>query len=216
MRVVPGHASLLHEEWIAGPRGASRASEVLGSLGVPVVGTGSNDEWAHKEAYSAILRAAILFELGRGVSASELERRWSVTGLDGVEGRWRDERLWLLAGLTQILDLRCFYFHLCEECEADGERITRVKELLLRMRTQVFELQERLKYCSPLGPLVRDIRRTQSADVPSIRLQSVRRLEEAGIRSLDDLAPLQVNDLVRLGVRRDLAEQIRSFVHRCL
>jgi helicase len=124
MRNVRGHDSLLHEEWIAGSRGTSGAGEVLGSLRIrPAPMMGAGDEWAHKGAYSAILQAVILYGLGQGVSADELERRWSITGLGGAEERWRDERLWLLAGLTEILDLRCFYFHLRKECDADGERV---------------------------------------------------------------------------------------------
>jgi helicase len=213
MNAEPNRGSLLHKEWIAGARGTSGASEVLGSLGVRSASVvGKNEELARKEAYSAILRATILYELGEGLSAGELERRWSLTNLAGIEERWRDERLWLLAGLAEILDLRCFYFHLREECEGDRERIKRVKKLLLRMRAQVFELRERLKYCSPLGPILRDVRQTQFANGRTIGVQSIRRLEEAGIRNLDDLARLQVTDLIELGVRRDFAEQIRDYL----
>jgi helicase len=171
MRTVPSHASLLHNEWIAGPRGASGASQVLGSLGIRSAQTmAGNDDWARRQAYAAILRAAIVYELGRGTSIDELERRWDLTSLGGMEERWRDERLWLLAGLAQILDLRCFCFHLREECEADRERVKRVKELLARMRAQVFKLQGRLKYCSPLGPVLYHIRQRQSAEGPSVGL----------------------------------------------
>ena len=212
MNAEPSRSSLLHKEWIAGARGTSGASEVLGSLGVRSASVvGKSEELARKEAYSAILRAMILYELGGGLSADELERRWNLTGLAGMEERWRDEHLWLLAGIAEILDLRCFYFHLREECEADRERIKRVKKLLLRIRAQAFELRERLKYCSPLGPIFRDIHKARTSIEPTIGLKSIRRLEAAGLSNLEDLARLQVDDLIRIGLRRDLADQIRAY-----
>ena len=45
-------------------------------------------------------------------------------------------------------------------------------------------------------------------------IQSIRRLEEAGIDSLKDLVKLQVDDLVELGIRRGLATQIRGHMKR--
>jgi len=82
------------------------------------------------------------------------------------------------------------------------------------MRTQTFALREHLRYCSPLSSVLRDIRtaRDSSLGGQSIGVRSIRRLEEAGIRNLEDLAPIEVGDLVRLGIRRDFAEQIRAYV----
>jgi helicase len=86
-----------------------------------------------------------------------------------------------------------------------------VKKLLRRMRIQVLELQECLKYCSPLGPVLRDIRQTISSDGPRVGPRSISRLEEVGIHSLEDLVSLTTEDLVQLGIRRDLAQQIRAY-----
>jgi helicase len=162
-------------------------------------------------------RAAVPYERGQGKEIAQVERRWGITGLEGIEERWRDDGLWLLAGITKVLDLRCFYFHLREECAADIERVQRMKRLLRRMRAQTFDLQEHLKYCSPLGPALRSLRRTRrEVEGASVGMQSIRRLEEAGIRNVAELARLQLNDLVRLGVRRDLARQIRTYLQRRL
>jgi hypothetical protein len=122
--------------------------------------------------------------------------------------------LWLLFGLAQLLDVRTFYYHLKEDCQADLERVQRVKRLLSRMRYQVFELQEQIKYCSPLGPLLREIRRTAPKDKIKIGVQSIRRLEDAGVSSLKELMGVGVDELVKLGVRRGLAEQIQGYVRR--
>lgn len=217
MEKTPARTPLVYREWIAGQRGGSRAAEVLGSLGLPTRNEGDEDKAARRQAYLATFRALVLYERGQGVSVENLERRWGVMGLEGIEERWRDDHLWLLAGLAKILDLRCFYAHLREHCGADTERIHRVKGLLREMRNQAFELQEDLKYCSPLGPVLRGIRRTALAkNGPAIGVQTIRRLEEAGYRTVADLARLSVNDLVGAGVRRDRAESIRTYLRRRL
>jgi helicase len=214
MEVVSDRTSLLYREWISGSSNTSRGHEVLGSLGVQPRGpTKDSDEWARKEANLAVLRATILYELSQGVTASELERQWEFKGLSGTEERWRDELLCLLSGLAEVLDLRCFYFHLHQECETDANRTKRVKSILLRMRAQSFALREDLTCCSPLGSVLRAIRTTRAGSGGrSVGARSIRRLEEAGIRSLEDLASIDMADLKRLGIRQDLAKQIRAYV----
>ena len=56
--------------------------------------------------------------------------------------------------------------------------------------------------------------RPSSGGGRSVGTRSIRRLEEAGIRSLEDLAPVEIGDLVRLGIRRDFAEQICAYVSK--
>jgi hypothetical protein len=209
---------LLYREWIASGEGTSRTGELLGSLGtLPRRGEHSRDKWAHKTAYLAVFHAIILHQRGQGTLLMDLARRWRIA--DSIEGeeRWRDDLLWLLTGIASLLDVRCFYFHLREACAADRERIRRVKRLLGRMRAQAFDLQAHLNYCSPLGPLLRSLRRTQlTGSSASVGVQSIRRLEETGIRSIAELAHVEVDDLVRLGIRRDLAKQLRTYVRRRL
>jgi hypothetical protein len=57
---------------------------------------------------------------------------------------------------------------------------------------------------------------TSSTDRTRVGPRSIRLLEEAGIHGLDELVSHTVEDLVRLGVRRDLAKQIRAYVSTCL
>jgi|GEM_PF-2721295 len=47
-----------------------------------------------------------------------------------------------------------------------------------------------------------------------VGIQSIRRLEEAGIESIKDLALLRTEDLVKLGVQRKIAEQVRGYIQR--
>ncbi len=144
----PAHASCLYGVWVAGPVGESKAHQLLGSLGA---GRGERlaPEAARKAAYLALLRAALLFERGQGASEEDLQRRWAVSGLAGVEERWRDDSLWLLAGVRELLEVRSFYFQLKEVCQAGPERVRRVDGLLRAMRRQTYELQERLKRAAP-------------------------------------------------------------------
>lgn len=218
MEASPGRTPLLFREWIAGQQGASRAEEVLGSLGVsPPDGRRDAGEWARQRAYLGVFRSIILYERGLGTRIEDLQRRWRVKNLVGVEERWRDDMLWLLSGLAKILDLRCFYYHLREECDADPERVRGVKKRLRRMRLQTYDLQEQLKYCSPLGPVLRSIRSTMGgAGGATVGVGTIHKLEDAGIQSLTELIGLQVDDLVRMGIRRDLARQIYVYVRRRL
>lgn len=213
-----GHSDLtplLFRKWIRGKIDNSRASEILGSLGVRSPKTGNAyDKWAYETGYVAAFRAIVLYERSLGMKVDAIERRFQVKGLEGIEEKWRDELLWLLSGLVQLLDVRTFYYHLKEDCQSDSERIKRVKGLLGKMRYQVFELQEQIKYCSPLGSLLREIRRTATKDKIKIGVQSIRRLEEVGISSLKDLLDYGVDELVKLGLRRALSEQIHNHVKR--
>lgn len=217
MEAVPGRSSMLYRTWLAGDAG-SGAAEVLGSLGISRNGVGATgDQVARKTAYSALFRAVVIYDRGLGTPADELERRWKMTGLDGVEERWRDELLWLLSGVAGVLHVRSFFFHLREECSAHRERIRRVKRQLGRMRAQTIGLRQQLKYCSPLGPLLRSMQQTEIAgDGPKVGIQTIRHLEGAGICSLAQLAGMELVDLVRLGVRRDLAKQLHTYLRRRL
>jgi replicative superfamily II helicase len=213
-----GHSDampLLFRKWIRGKVDCSKASEIIGSLGIRLPKMGkAGEKWACETGYVSTFRAIVLYERSQGMKVDAIERRFGVKGLEGIEEKWRDDLLWLLSGLAQLLDVRTFYYHLKEDCQADLERVKRVKRLLGRMRYQVFELQEQIKYCSPLGPLLREIRRTAPKDKIKIGVQSIRRLEEAGVSSLKDLMGFGVDELVKLGVRRGLAEQIQSYMRR--
>jgi helicase len=84
------------------------------------------------------------------------------------------------------------------------------------MRAQVFGLRNRLKYCSPFGPVLHDLRQaTRGTKSVCVGIGTRRRLEEAGIGSVEALAQLGEDDLVRVGVRRDFARLIRTYIICC-
>ena len=210
----PAQTPLLFRKWIWGQPSNSRASEVLGSLGLQAPKNGKEaEEWAHRIGYLAMFRSIVLWERSQGTRIEEVERRFGVKSLEGIEERWRDEMLWLLAGLAKLLDVRTFYYHLKENCAADFKRVKLLKRGLSHLKHQIFELQEQLKYCSPLGALLWEIRRVLHKK-GKVGIQSIRRLEEAGFNNLIDLMPLGVEDLVKLGVQRRIAEQLRGYVQQ--
>jgi len=203
--------SVLFREWIAGEQGHSKAGEVLASLGIQAPrGNRDKAEWARKRGYLATFHGIVTLERGQGRSVSDLERQFKLNNLEGIEEKWRDELMWLLSGLAKLLEIKTFFYHLREECDANEERLKRIKRLLGDMRRQIYEVQEKLKYCSPLGPVLRDIRRfTGGVDV-----QTFRKLEAGGITNLLELQRLGTDGIVALGVRRDIAKRIQLYLIR--
>ncbi len=205
---------LLFKEWLRGKKDYSKAVEVFGSLNINIPKSGKQaDEWARKKGYQATFAAAVLQERSSGIPVPRIEKQYGVKNLAGVEERWRDDMLWLLAGLSKLLDIKTFYFHLVEECEASKERIKRVKGLLKKQQRHIHKLMEQIKYCSALGPLIRDMQRSNRGKA-GVGIQTIRKLEDGGIESMEQLAKLSLDDMVSMGIRRDIAERISGYIRR--
>lgn len=206
---------ILFRKWIWGTVEQSRAGEVLGSLGIMSDKAGhAADNWAHQTGYLAMLRTLVLGLRSQGVPISDIERQYGIKSLGGIEERWRDDMLWKLSALAKLLEIRTFYYHLKEDCQAGPEHIKRIKRCLKRMRYQIYELREGLKYCSPLGSLLKEMRRILPPQERKLGIQSIRKLEESGIQSLKDLMGLDSDRFVTLGLRRKQAEQISAYLRR--
>jgi len=150
---------------------------------------------------------------GSGASNESLERQFGIKNFEGVEEQWRDTSLWLLLGLTRILDIKCFFYHLKENCHAEVERIQKVKRLIGTMRRDVMDLQEQIKYCSALGPFLRELKRSAGSR-SGVGIQSIRRLEDSGVKSFAELRALGLNGIIAQGVRKDIAKQIALFARK--
>jgi hypothetical protein len=135
--------------------------------------------------------------------------------LDEVQEPWRDDRLFLLGAMRNLWEIRCFFYHLKEDCLADDERILRVKRSLQRMQAMSLRLMNLISWCSPLGPVFLRLRSSNSGSAKSSPAQgTMRRLEEAGISDVDALRACSLDDLVKIGVRKELASQIQAFLRR--
>lgn len=210
-------APYLFQQWIRGSKGHSSAHEILGSLGVQVEGKtqDARNEAARKEAYKATFLAIVMHERSMGASIENIERQFGIKNFEGVEEKWRDELLWLLAGISRLLDIKAFFFHLKETCDAPPDRIKRVKRLLGKMCHDAFDLQEQIKYCSALGPMLKQLKRSGGKRA-GVGIQSMRKLEEAGVTSFAEVQKLGFAGLVGKGVRRDIAKRIASFTRKRL
>ena len=209
--------SLLFAEWIAGTASTSKASELFGSLGIVSTKKQKYADSSRSHAYPCMLSAVVMHERANGSSIAALETRWSVTGLAGIEESWRDTMLWLVSGLNSLVEIRAFYHHLREHCEADAEQIKNIKRLLRDIRYQGYELLERVKHCSPLGGLLRGLQTLYAGrDGQIAGIGTIRKLESAGIENMRQVASMSVSDLVQIGVQRRYALQIRRYVERRL
>jgi superfamily II DNA/RNA helicase len=211
----PHLKSLLFTTWVMGSPAGSKADELFGSLGLSAgAPTHPDTAAARKRAYVAMLAAVVLDERSQGATVEALEDRWSVLIGEGAEEGWRDTALWLLGGHAQVSDLRCFYHHL-KETNANSDQTQAVKSALRKLRVQSYELVQRIKYCSPLGPLVKGIRTSRGTGTkPQVGVGTIATLEAAGVKTIRQVAFLDVEQLVALGVQRRFAKQIRAYVHR--
>ena len=117
--------------------------------------------------------------------------------------------------MKNLWEIRCFFFHLKEECLAGDERILRVKRALQRMQGMSLRLMNLIAWCSPLGPVFLRLRSSSSGSSKSSPAQgTMRRLEEAGISDVEKLRACSLEDLVKIGVRKELAGQILTFLKR--
>jgi helicase len=206
---------VLFPEWVMGSSGKSRADELLGSLGLPVSGGPLRHQTdCRKAAYVAMLNAIVLDERSRGIAVADVQTRWALSAIESAEESWRDTTLWLLGGHLAVCDIRAFYHHLREVCAAQPEQVRAAKRALTRMRRLTFELMERLRYCSPLGSFLVDLRRSARSEATTVGVGTIRALEEGGVRSVRDLACLDEAALVRLGVQKRFARQVVAYCRK--
>ena len=142
----------------------------------------------------------------------EISRRWKVESLAGIEEAWRDDRLWLLNALGGICDLRCFYHHLRTECGALEDRVLHVKRLMQRLRVLAYQTASQLKYCSPLGGLLVELRRSQG--LKGVGEKTVQKLEAIGAMTFPAIAQMTDEQFIAAGISRKIGSRIRAYVRR--
>lgn len=206
-------APVLFRHWLRGNKGYSNASEVLGSLGVvPKIKVADLEEWSRQQGVLATFKSIVLYERALGRSVSDIARQWQIKVdiLDGIEERWRDTMLWLLGGLSHVLDVRSFYFHLCGECGASPERVKVVKRHLGTMCHQTYDLIEQVKFASPLGAMVLAMRRRNGK--AGVGVESMRKLERAGVTQIAQLRKLSDHELKDLGLRPNITLRLKHYL----
>jgi helicase len=198
--------SCLYTRWIRGKEGYSEAETLRNTIDLQW-----RLEQPRKNFYIALFHAIVLLERSRGRQIQILEKRFGIKNLDGVEEKWRDSSLWLLSGLTKILEIKSFYYYLRENRQASDERVQRVKEILTKIRHQIYDLQEQIKYCSPLGPVLLEFRRIGNVGVGDRTIQV---LEQNGVTDLKLLLQQTDESLLSFGIRKPQRKAILRFIKR--
>lgn len=211
-----GGKSILYSQWIRGAKGHSKASELIGSIGVSAPKKQEDfDEWCRRCAYVALFRAIVLWQRSGGETAENLSRAWNIQDLSGIEEAWRDNRLWLLGSLAQIFEIKCFYFHLRSECEANDERVKKIKRHLQRMRILALQASARVKHCSVLGPLLVQMRQGQRGRV-GVGQKTIEKLETLGMQNIAQIARMTPDDFKRAGITKSIGARLQSYLRRRL
>ena len=201
--------SVLFQKWIRGSKEFSQAASIYGSLGVTMDPKRKSGE--RSAAYTRMRDAIVLWSRGMGVRWEDLGRRWGLDSDQVAEDEWIRSRSWLIAGFAELCDLRCFYFHLREECGASDETIKQAKRYLQRLRAVCYKLLGRLKYCSPLGPLVV---RMKSSGAKGVGKATIDKLEAAGLASPDAIRVLTDDQIRALNLDRKKILLIQSYLRR--
>lgn len=204
-----------------------QAEAVLGSLYPENSDQVPKASKAWSAAYLATLRALVLNDLIEGRPLDEIAGQYGLKNLDGIQEQWRDDTQWLLSALMPCLDHKAYLHHLKQVCGADEGREMVIKEAFQRLRAHAFNLQEGLKYCSPMGNFLRELREGRAGGGQQvIGTMTIARLEKAGIRTRGDIiarfpnlrgdpeefiaARMDLEELVKLVGRRSYALQIRA------
>lgn len=200
--------SVLFQNWIRGNVAASKAEELLGSLGIKHAGKVNS---ARRKVYLKMRAAVVLWSRGHGARWEDIARRWDIDADQIAEEEWIRNRSWLIAGFSELCDIRCFLFHLKVDCVASDERIKKAKRNLQRTKAACFQVLGRIKYCSPLGPL---LARMKLSGTKGVGKATIEKLENAGLTTPDAVRNLTHEQIHAFGLDRRRVGAIQSYLRR--
>lgn len=195
--------SYLYRMWIAASPDA-----LYGSARVDCDSKG-----AEKRVYQSTFTAMLLYDLSRGYPYARLKQNYNVE-VEEIQEKLRDNSIWILSGLEQLLEVKSFYYHLKENCHAEYSQIQSVEAAFKRASRLIFALIANLKFCSNLGELVRGIKNVYPHAESYPGEGAIRRLEANGITAMRQLAGKTVEDMVQCGIRSDYAKMIVGYIQR--
>ena len=236
MPSTPGEPSVIFNTYLftdgidKGSTRTSNAEGVFGSL-YPNNEEHPKEHKAWSSAYLATLRAMVLNDLINGRALEEVAAQYDITNLNGIQEQWRDDTQWLLSALMPCLDHKAYLHHLKRICHADEQREMVVKAAFQNLRGHAYDLMEGLKYCSPLGDFLRDLRSGRAGKGKQVMGSgSIDRLRKAGMQSRGDIlarfpnvrgdpdesdaASADIEALAKIVGRRAFAMQVRAALRR--
>lgn len=170
---------------------------------------------AKKQVYVRTYTAMLIYDLSKGIPVAQLKSFYKID-VEELQEKLRDNAIWLLSGIERLTNVRCFYYHLKENCKATPEQIHSVDVAFRKSSKNVFTLIGNLKYRSKLGEMIRGIKRVYPHAENYPGEGTIKKLEAAGIVALKDLVRKSADDLVALGVQRKYADLIVSYVKKRL
>ena len=204
MEALPfNEKSYLYRTWIS-----STPEALYGSARVD-----SSSADGRKRVYQATYAAMLIYDISRGLTQAQLDVFYKLD-TEEIQERIRDNALWILCGLEQLLEVKSFYYHLKENCHAEYDQIQSVDNAFKKASSTIFMLVGNLKFRSKLGELVRGIKNVFPHADSYPGEGTIRKLEGAGISSLMGLVGKTQDDLVRIGIRADYANLIVDYMRR--
>ena len=204
MEALPfNEKSYLYRTWISTSPDALYGSARVDSI--------SGD--GRKRVYQATYTAMLIYDISRGLTQAQLDVFYKLD-TEEIQERIRDNALWVLCGLEQLLEVKSFYYHLKENCHAEYDQIQSVDTAFKKSSSMIFSLVENLKYRSKLGELVRGIKNVFPHADSYPGEGTIRKLEGAGISSLMGLVGKTQEDLIRIGIRADYASLIVDYMRK--
>jgi len=87
-----------------------------------------------------------------------------------------------------------------------------VKHLMQRLRVLAYQTASQLKYCSPLGGLLLELRRSQG--LMGVGEKTVQKLEVIGANTFPAIAQLTDEQFTAAGISRKIGNRIRAHVRQ--
>ncbi len=195
--------SYLYRKWIK--------PEPVALIGSAKIDDCLKEKEAEKLAYQKSHLAMFLFDLAQGKYGRELKDRYRVE-VEEIEEKVRDTSLWLLYGLESILEVPNFYYHLKTKCNLTDQRVIEIDNEFKRLSGYIYSLLPNLRYRSALGELIRGIKNSFKNLERYPGEGTIKKLENAGIASINDLVGLKTEDLISKGIQKQYAELIIKYV----
>lgn len=155
----------------------------------------------------------MLYDISRGLTTVQISDFFGVD-VEEMQEKLRDNAIWILCGIEQLLEIKSFYYHLKSNCEAEDEQIHCVDMAFKRLSKIIFGLVADLKFRSRLGELVRGIKRVYPYADSYPGEGTIRKLERNGIASVKDLIGKTPADLIGMGIRSEYAELICGYIKK--
>ena len=195
--------SYLYRTWIA-----SSPEMLYGSARVD----GDSSE-ASKRVYQSTYSAMLLYDISHGYSSARLQQDYHIDA-EEIQEKLRDNAIWILCGMEQLLEVKSFYYHLKETCQAEYEQIQCVDSAFANASRTIFALIANLKFRSNLGELVRGIKRVYPNAASYPGEGTLQRLEKAGITKLKYLAGKSEEDMLQYRIRPEYIRMIVGYVQK--